>query len=178
MVETSAQVCDVRLPRGPNRLTVFVNVPAWGSCNLVRRLPSLLSSINSLRADFSPWIMLLHQYRCISRVSAQKSSTNSALTRRACSYAFATPYTSSTRSWHASRATLPKWHSFAQHRGAKTKATLNLDDVPQGMIKSESLPDQNDGEPDYPPLLQQVRNNMLKFSHCVVVTRVGGFYEV
>ncbi|KAI0583359.1 DNA mismatch repair protein mutS [Pyrenophora tritici-repentis] len=48
----------------------------------------------------------------------------------------------------------------------------------QGVIDADALPPQDDSEPDYPPLLQQVRNNMLKFSHCVLVTRVGGFYEL
>jgi hypothetical protein len=70
------------------------------------------------------------------------------------------------------------WHSNVQCRGAKKKATLTLDEIPQGVIASTALPPQDDTEPEYPPLLQQVRNNMLKFSHCVLVTRVGGFYEV
>lgn len=48
----------------------------------------------------------------------------------------------------------------------------------QGVLNSDALPPQDDAEPEYPPLLQQVRNNMIKFSHCVLVTRVGGFYEV
>jgi hypothetical protein len=54
---------------------------------------------------------------------------------------------------------------------------VTLDDLQQGPLQSEALPPQDDAEPKYPPLLQQVRNNMLKFSHCVLVTRVGGFYE-
>ncbi|KAF1997593.1 DNA mismatch repair protein muts [Amniculicola lignicola CBS 123094] len=55
---------------------------------------------------------------------------------------------------------------------------MDLDDIPQGAIQviGESLPLQDDEEP-YPPLLQQVRNTMLKFNHCVILTRVGGFYE-
>jgi hypothetical protein len=69
------------------------------------------------------------------------------------------------------------WTRQLQHRGAKHKASVTLDDVPQGAIGIGALP-QDDAEPDYPPLLQQVRNTMLKFSHCVLVTRVGGFYEV
>jgi hypothetical protein len=48
----------------------------------------------------------------------------------------------------------------------------------QGALETNALPPQDDSEPEYPPLLQQVRNNMLKFSHCVLLTRVGGFYEV
>ena len=70
------------------------------------------------------------------------------------------------------------WNRGLQRRGAKRKASINVDDVPQGAIGSDALPPQDDTEPDYPPLLQQVRNNMLKFNHCVLVTRVGGFYEV
>ncbi|KAH9879288.1 hypothetical protein J1614_002727 [Plenodomus biglobosus] len=70
------------------------------------------------------------------------------------------------------------WRLSHQHRGAKKKATLALDELPQGALGDNALPPQEDVEPEYPPLLQQVRNNMLKFSHCVVVTRVGGFYEL
>jgi hypothetical protein len=35
-----------------------------------------------------------------------------------------------------------------------------------------------DGEPIYPTVMQQALNNMKKFSHCVLLTRVGSFYEV
>lgn len=57
---------------------------------------------------------------------------------------------------------------------------MDLDEIPQGAINVdlEKLPPLEDDEPEFPPLLQQVRNNMLKFSHCVLLTRVGGFYEV
>jgi hypothetical protein len=73
-----------------------------------------------------------------------------------------------------------RWHPVTQTRGAKRQATVNLEDVPQGPIgtHNEQLRVQDDDEPEYPPLLHQVRNNMLKFSHCVLLTRVGGFYEV
>lgn len=95
---------------------------------------------------------------------------------------FATPISSSARQRSLSRAShplSPKWHLHTQIRYAKKKVTVNLDDLPQGAVQIEAtkLPPQ-DHEPDYPPLLQQVRNNMLKFSHCVLLTRVGGFYEV
>jgi hypothetical protein len=70
------------------------------------------------------------------------------------------------------------WTPDIQRRGAKRKASVNLEDVPQGAIAADPLSPQNDTEPEYPPLLQQVHNAMLKFNHCVVVTRVGGFYEV
>jgi hypothetical protein len=78
----------------------------------------------------------------------------------------AQPFTKSPRCWLAGR------------QYAVKKSTLKLEDLPQGIIDVEPLPPQDDAEPEYPPLLQQVRNNMLKFKHCVLVTRVGGFYEV
>lgn len=34
------------------------------------------------------------------------------------------------------------------------------------------------GGMDYPPVVQQVRNNMRRFPQCVLLTRVGGFYEL
>lgn len=178
MLETSARLCHVRLPRAPNELTAFANVPALGNRNLELSLASRLSSNNSLYAEFVVGIMLLHQIRCIARVHSPKPSVYPKPTRRTCSYAFPTPCQSSTRPRHASRADPARWHLVAQIRGAKTQTTLNIDDIPQGIVKAKPLSDQDDAEPEYPPLLQQVRNNMLKFSHCVVVTRVGGFYEV
>lgn len=33
-------------------------------------------------------------------------------------------------------------------------------------------------EPEWPPLAQCVRDNMQKFPSCLLLTRVGGFYEV
>ena len=108
------------------------------------------------------------------------SHLSTSLTTDHCrAYASSSLFLSSTRPRHASRArsTLLQWQCIAQIRGAKKKATVNLEDIPQGAIDGPPLPLQND-EPDYPPLLQQVRNNMLKFSHCVLLTRVGGFYEV
>ncbi|KAF2261837.1 DNA mismatch repair protein MutS [Lojkania enalia] len=104
---------------------------------------------------------------------------------RRSSTALAFPFLSATRPSRSSRANqplnvFPKWHQFIQLRGAKRKSTIDLDGIPQGPIDTgvDKLPPQNDEDPDYPPLLQQVRNNMLKFSHCVLLTRVGGFYEL
>jgi len=64
-------------------------------------------------------------------------------------------------------------------RPASTKATVKLDSLPQGLLKSErnaSRP--RNEEPTYPTVVQQARDNMRKFENCVVLTRVGGFYEV
>ncbi|KAF2464075.1 DNA mismatch repair protein MutS [Lindgomyces ingoldianus] len=101
--------------------------------------------------------------------------------RRSCTN-LAFPFRSLTRPRRVSRAAhllTPTWSALGQTRGARKKATISLDDIPQGTIElGDKLPVQDDEEPDYPPLIQQVRNNMLKFSHCVLLTRVGGFYEL
>lgn len=64
-------------------------------------------------------------------------------------------------------------------RGVKTRAKLQVQDLPQGAIVND-LPVEvkEDGSPTYPTVVQQAKNNMLKFDHCVLLTRVGGFYEV
>jgi hypothetical protein len=64
-----------------------------------------------------------------------------------------------------------------QIRGKKTKASVNLDDLPQGVIPLEPLP-LEDAPPAYPTVVQQARSNMRKFENCVLLTRVGGFYEL
>jgi hypothetical protein len=64
-------------------------------------------------------------------------------------------------------------------RGAKTVSTVTVKRLAQG-----ALPKRPDGEadaaeaPQYPTMVQQALNNMRKFSHCVLITRVGSFYEV
>ena len=62
-------------------------------------------------------------------------------------------------------------------RAASSRATLKLKDLPQGpIVAQERLPDIDDA-PTYPAVVQGARNNMLKFENCVVLTRVGNFYE-
>ncbi|ORY19448.1 muts domain V-domain-containing protein [Clohesyomyces aquaticus] len=101
---------------------------------------------------------------------------------RLCSTALAFPFLNATRPTRASRVehVLPSSSpAVMQIRGAKRKFTVDLDDILQGAIDTgHALPPQDDEEPEYPPLIQQVRNNMLKFNHCVLLTRVGGFYEL
>lgn len=63
-------------------------------------------------------------------------------------------------------------------RSAKTQATIKLKDLPQGVVKLEAYNDGVDDAPQYPTVVQGHRNNMQKFKNCVVLTRVGGFYEV
>lgn len=64
-------------------------------------------------------------------------------------------------------------------RGAKRRSALKLDSLPQGSIgvKEEERVLENE-EVEYPTVVQQALNNMRKFDHCVLLTRVGGFYEV
>ena len=66
-------------------------------------------------------------------------------------------------------------------RGAKKQSTVKLKDIPlpQGALKLESYNDGTDEDaPRYPTVVQGHRNNMQKFRNCVVLTRIGGFYEV
>lgn len=59
---------------------------------------------------------------------------------------------------------------------------MTLGELPQGLIVAEPpLPpaaaEAEDG-PAYPTVVLQARRNMLKFDNCVLLTRVGGFYEL
>lgn len=62
-------------------------------------------------------------------------------------------------------------------RGAKTSSKIKLNDLPQGVVPLEPLEVTND-EPTYPTVVKQARDNMRAFEHCVLLTRVGSFYEV
>ncbi|TVY37390.1 MutS protein-like protein [Lachnellula subtilissima] len=63
------------------------------------------------------------------------------------------------------------------NRGAKRKASAKLDELPQGTIPLEPLA-LEDQEPALPTVLLQARSNMRNFENCVLLTRVGGFYEL
>ncbi|KFH47876.1 hypothetical protein ACRE_011880 [Hapsidospora chrysogenum ATCC 11550] len=63
--------------------------------------------------------------------------------------------------------------------GKKTKTTVDLSDLPQGVLPRDPLPqDEAPSEPAYPTVVLQARRNMQKFDNCVLLTRVGGFYEL
>ena len=70
------------------------------------------------------------------------------------------------------------WTPQISRRGAKSKTTVKSQELPQGVLQSEKLIREivEDG-PSYPVVVQQARNNMQKFEKCVLLTRVGGFYE-
>ena len=66
-----------------------------------------------------------------------------------------------------------------QHRGAKSKATVQLDELPNSLIEPRiGLLEQENAGPAYPTVVQQALNNMRKYEKCVLLTRVGSFYEV
>ncbi|KAE8382259.1 muts domain V-domain-containing protein [Aspergillus bertholletiae] len=83
---------------------------------------------------------------------------------------------------HARRPSLclarPPAPKFTLQRGAKTRSTVKLKDLPQGALKLEPYHDTVEDAPRYPPVVQGHRNNMEKFQNCVILTRVGGFYEL
>lgn len=62
-------------------------------------------------------------------------------------------------------------------RGKKTEASLNLTDVPDSLSSLAPL-ELREEIPMYPTVIQQARDNMSKFENCVLLTRVGGFYEL
>lgn len=73
--------------------------------------------------------------------------------------------------------------NLESRRGAKSKSSMKLKDLPQGALKASKLEPYHDGAaeddgPRFPVVVQGHRNNMQKFRNCVVLTRVGGFYEV
>jgi hypothetical protein len=64
-------------------------------------------------------------------------------------------------------------------RGARTKSASKLKELAQGALESrEPCPPLVNDAPQYPTVVQGARNNMIKFKNCVVLTRVGNFYEV
>ncbi|KAJ4323457.1 MutS protein 1 [Fusarium piperis] len=88
--------------------------------------------------------------------------------------------------------------SRAAVRGKKTTTTIRLSDLPQGLIQPTSpppalstsptepqdavsplpLPSLPKDPPAYPTVVLQARQNMQRFDNCVLLTRVGGFYEL
>ncbi|KAG9834193.1 muts domain V, partial [Aureobasidium melanogenum] len=67
-------------------------------------------------------------------------------------------------------------------RGAKTKSTIKFQELPQGLLTPASLPavkeHLDDQTPAYPRVIQQHLNHVSRFSDCVVLTRIGNFYEL
>lgn len=76
-------------------------------------------------------------------------------------------------------AGVPGWRPYGLvfARGKKTKSTVKLEDLPQGALPLDPEPVQDEG-PAYPTVVLQAQRNMQKFDNCVLLTRVGGFYEL
>lgn len=76
-----------------------------------------------------------------------------------------------------------RWNApYFATRGAKTKSTIKFQELPQGPLAPAPLPALEDDPDDqvraYPRVIQQHLNNVSKFSDCVVLTRIGNFYEL
>ena len=98
--------------------------------------------------------------------------------RDARTYSHAIRHAPACRSGFWSRS-IPSVAPLAQVRGAKSKTTIKLEDLPQGILEGGPLPpSQEDEGPGYPIVVQQAWNNMQKFHDCVLLTRVGNFYEL
>lgn len=87
-----------------------------------------------------------------------------------------------------------------QTRGKRTSSIVRVEDLPQGIMlpATASQPDEKStgdtvelgsgssptsredfpSGPAYPTVVMQARSNMHKFANCVLLTRVGGFYEL
>ena len=64
-------------------------------------------------------------------------------------------------------------------RLATTRTTKRLKSLEQGLLASKPLPElEAEDAAQYPTVIQGARNNMIKFEKCLVLTRVGNFYEV
>ncbi|KAK2004648.1 muts domain V [Colletotrichum falcatum] len=97
-------------------------------------------------------------------------------TRRGSSFSFSFGREAGVAGLPRGRATT-SWHLSILSRGKKTKSTVKLDDLPQGALPLNLPPAQDEG-PAYPTVVLQARRNMQKFDNCVLLTRVGGFYEL
>ncbi|KAL8943772.1 MAG: hypothetical protein Q9216_000878 [Gyalolechia sp. 2 TL-2023] len=67
----------------------------------------------------------------------------------------------------------------AERMQCASQSTVRLEELPQGALEpvSDAAEEEDEG-PTYPTVIRQARNNMRKFDKCVVLTRVGSFYEL
>ena len=73
-------------------------------------------------------------------------------------------------------------HADPKPKRVGKRTTVKLGDLAQGLVRPKDAAD----EPEevvvpatgYPTVIQQARDNMAKLPNCVVLTRVGGFYEL
>lgn len=86
------------------------------------------------------------------------------------------PRTLAARHRHRPLRLLPM--QLLQARGKKTKTVVKLDALPQGVVAPPLSLQPEEEEPAYPTVVLQARRHMQKFDDCVLLTRVGGFYEL
>lgn len=68
---------------------------------------------------------------------------------------------------------------LVQRRGATSKTTISVNGLLGSHVEpAKSLAKSEDAGPAYPTVVQQARSNMRKYDNCVLLTRVGSFYEV
>ena len=71
-----------------------------------------------------------------------------------------------------------KWLD-SQTRGAKTSTSVKVKDLAQGALPALPELEPDDGPSQtYPPVIQQHLNHVKQFRDCIVLTRVGNFYEM
>lgn len=61
---------------------------------------------------------------------------------------------------------------------AKRRTKTSLAELPQGALPLAPLPPESTPSKKYPTVIAQARNNMDMYKSCVLLTRVGGFYEL
>lgn len=65
------------------------------------------------------------------------------------------------------------------YRGIKSKTKVDLSELTSGDDEvSHGLPLEPATEKGFPTVVQQALDNMEKYKNCVLLTRVGSFYEV
>jgi MutS domain I len=80
---------------------------------------------------------------------------------------------------HGRRLQECRYRSFshATVQSTRKRASVKINDLPQGTLSLEPIPLENEG-PKYPTVVLQAHANMRRFENCVLLTRVGGFYEL
>lgn len=87
--------------------------------------------------------------------------------------------TTSLERWRSVGNGLYRYPRWIQVRGAKRRTIVAIKSIPQGLLPAE--PTQEvvvEDEPIYSITIQQHRNNMLKYPDCVILTKLGNFYEM
>ena len=76
--------------------------------------------------------------------------------------------------WYVFRASRPY-----QNRRARVSTTISVKELPQGILcLRQPIEKQAMEDVSYPTVIQQALTNMRRLDDCVLLTRVGGFYEL